>query len=79
LSSNHHEICFNRLQIMSDPFLLAKFEDGLANAGLMRLQRPDSSGRQPELPPGSQAHQLPAPDQSLRAATGVSKKTSKRK
>ena len=64
---------------MSDPFLLAKFEDGLANAGLMRLQRPDCSGRQPQLLPGSEAHQLPAPDQSLRAATGVSKKTSKRK
>jgi hypothetical protein len=63
---------------MGDPFLLAKLEDGIANGGgLMRLQRPDANGLQPQLPSGSSALQLPAPQ--ISPVTTVSKKTAKRK
>ncbi len=65
---------------MSDPFLMAKLEDGIARGnGLMRLQRPDSDGLQPALPSGSEARQLPTPLQSLSSTAAVSKKAVKKK
>ncbi len=67
-------------KVMSNPFLLAKLEDGIARGnGLMRLQRPDSDGLQPQLPSGSQARQLPAPPQTLSSLVAGSKKAGKRK
>jgi hypothetical protein len=65
---------------MSDPFLMAKLEDGIARGnGLMRLQRPDDNGLQPALPSGSEARQLSTPLQSLSSTAAVSKKAVKRK
>lgn len=68
------------IQIMNDPFLMAKLEDELArDGGLMQLQRPDHNGLQPQLPAGSAARQLTDASQSFPAAAAVSKRAGKRK
>ena len=68
------------MQIMSDPFLMAKLEDELArDGGLLQLQRPDAQGFQPQLPAGSAARQLtnsppPAADAAPKQKAGKRKK-----